>query len=440
MDELEAHIRWVVEDAGLIVSEAAIQASLEQGGGSARDTLSALELAASVGGDDLDVVRYDEFVEALIEHDPGRALTAVAYAVQQGRDPRSLTEDVVRHLRDCFLSLMAPELVALPDQKAAVVAEQAGRLGAGRLVRAMEKLGEILVEMRHAPDARLLLEVAFVQLTHVAAASDVGALMDRIDRLEQAVAGGIAAAPAAPVVPVDPATGRVQLGGGARRGPEAPPAAKPVAGPPTVAVTPTVVVTPTVAVTPTVTVAAVAPPVLAAVPDAHADTDPSSALDQAVARWSSDIVPSLKMLVRAIYSVPRLLGARDGRLALGAPNDAHRARCEQHRADVESAIAAVVGRNVELLIVTDSGASDDHEASHDAFDSSHPVNSGPAGTSPSSGGAASNVVPLRPGGQPTAEEDIDLNDLVDAPPESVVTPIERLAQAFPGSELIDERR
>jgi DNA polymerase-3 subunit gamma/tau len=50
------------------------------------------------------------------------------------------------------------------------------------------------------------------------------------------------------------------------------------------------------------------------------------------------------------------------------------------------------------------------------------------------------VVPLRPGGQPTAEEDIDLNDLVDAPPESVVTPIERLAQAFPGSELIDERR
>jgi DNA polymerase-3 subunit gamma/tau len=175
--------------------------------------------------------------------------------------------------------------------------------------------------------------------------------------------------------------------------------------------------------------------------DVHADTDPASALDQAIARWSSDIVPSLKMLVRAIYSVPRLLGARDGRLALGAPNDAHRARCEQHRADVESAIAAVVGRKVELLIVTDSGANDDHEASHDAFDSSHPVNSGPVGTSPSSsGGAASNVVPLRPGGQPTAEEDIDLNDLVDAPPESVVTPIERLAQAFPGSELIDERR
>ena len=37
-----------------------------------------------------------------------------------------------------------------------------------------------------------------------------------------------------------------------------------------------------------------------------------------------------------------------------------------------------------------------------------------------------------------ADEDIDLDDLVDAPPESVKTPIDRLAEAFPGSELIEE--
>ena len=28
--------------------------------------------------------------------------------------------------------------------------------------------------------------------------------------------------------------------------------------------------------------------------------------------------------------------------------------------------------------------------------------------------------------------------LVDAPPEAVVSPIDRLAQAFPGSQLVDE--
>ena len=121
----------------------------------------------------LDITPLDEFIEAFIEHDPGRALTVVALAVQQGRDPRTLTDDIVRHLRDCFLSLMAPELVQLPAQRADEVSALAQRMGAAAIVRAMERLGEMLVEMRHAPDPRLLLEVALVQLTHEAASNDI---------------------------------------------------------------------------------------------------------------------------------------------------------------------------------------------------------------------------------------------------------------------------
>ncbi len=90
-DELDAHVRWVAQDAGLDVSEAALQAVLRQGGGSARDTLSALELAAATGGDVDEGTPLDEFVESLIESDTGRALAAIAHAVQQGRDPRTLT-------------------------------------------------------------------------------------------------------------------------------------------------------------------------------------------------------------------------------------------------------------------------------------------------------------------------------------------------------------
>ena len=41
--------------------------------------------------------------------------------------------------------------------------------------------------------------------------------------------------------------------------------------------------------------------------------------------------------------------------------------------------------------------------------------------------------------EPIDDEDVDLDDLVDVPPESVKSPIDRLAEAFPGSELIDER-
>jgi DNA polymerase-3 subunit gamma/tau len=42
------------------------------------------------------------------------------------------------------------------------------------------------------------------------------------------------------------------------------------------------------------------------------------------------------------------------------------------------------------------------------------------------------------GSDSTSDDDIDLDDLTDAPPDSVKTPIDRLAEAFPGSELVDE--
>jgi DNA polymerase-3 subunit gamma/tau len=36
------------------------------------------------------------------------------------------------------------------------------------------------------------------------------------------------------------------------------------------------------------------------------------------------------------------------------------------------------------------------------------------------------------------DDEVDLDDLVDAPPETVKTPVDRLAEAFPGSELVDD--
>ena len=74
-------MRWVAADAGLDVSDAAVEQVLRQGGGSARDALSALELAATVGDAGLETVALDEFVEAMIDRDPGRALTMVAHAI-----------------------------------------------------------------------------------------------------------------------------------------------------------------------------------------------------------------------------------------------------------------------------------------------------------------------------------------------------------------------
>ena len=100
--------------------------------------------------------------------DTAAALAGVAAATAAGRDARTLAERLVAQLRDGFLSLFAPELVDLPDRAAERVADQAKRLGAAATVRALEVLGETLVDFRHAPDPRLLLDVALVRLTNAA--------------------------------------------------------------------------------------------------------------------------------------------------------------------------------------------------------------------------------------------------------------------------------
>jgi DNA polymerase-3 subunit gamma/tau len=304
MGELEEHVRFVVADAGLKVSEGAIQHVLAQGGGSARDTLSALELVAAAGGDVEQGPSTDEFIESIVERDPARAVRAVASAVSRGADPRTLTESVVAHLRDCFLSQMAPDLVQLPDRRAEAVAEQAARLPLAQVVRSIEVLGELLVEMRHSPDPRVLLEVAMIKLTRESGGGDLSALEARVARLESSrdQSGPVPRTPA----PVDPRTGRAQLGGRARPAPV--PAA--TAGPLTE--------------------------------------------DQIVARWS-EVLAELKPIARATLSTARPVDCRDGVLHLAAPNEATSARVAEHVAALVAVLVRRTGREIAVRCEVEAG-------------------------------------------------------------------------------------
>ncbi len=340
-DTMAEHVRWVAGDAGLELSDVALDAALTQGGGSARDTLSALELLASTGGDVSDVVDLDEFLIGLIERDSGRVLTAMGYAVSMGRDPRTITEELVRHLRNAFLSLLAPELVVLPSDRIDTIADQAQQLGAAAIVRAIERLGSALVDMRHAPDPRILVEVALVQLTHDGTGTDHDALVSRIERLETTVKQLRTQGAAASAVPKDPTTGRAVLGGAARR-PERPaPAVEPHAAEPqrtSPAAAPSepadtapasdLETVPTTSPEPVAASEAAAPVPTVAVPDA----------------WEQTVKSQVKPLVRALYSAGSFVGNRGDTWLFSVPNEAHGSKCNEHRADVEAALANVVGR------------------------------------------------------------------------------------------------
>lgn len=495
-DTLADHVRWVAEDAGLDVDEMVLEAAVRQGGGSARDTLSALELLAATGGDLTDLIDLDDVVRSLVEHDSGQALTAVGRAISLGHDPRTLTESIVRHLRDGFLALMAPELVQLPTARVDQLAAAAHELGAPALVRAIERLGTALVEMRHAPDPRILLEVALVQLTHESLAIDHAGLLDRIERLERTIAQGVPAAPPSPPpAPVDPGTGRAVLGGRARRTPTAPPssAAAPDAAAPSVDATPAdpppgdpapadpARATPAPAVPAPAAPAPIDPasaagigatPVTSDIAAAPADDPAPAGSAEAItparlaSAWEQQVRPSLKPLVRAIYSAGSFTRHDGSRWYFAVPNHTHGEKCSAHRSEVEAALTAALGAPIELVIEVGAGRGPDHSGAmprpplppetdeqppaspagrtttRPAPDDGHVDRN--ASTRHSGSGAADDEVidqsDISDIGDISdiSDDDIDLDELTDAPPETARTPLDRLAEAFPGAELIDD--
>ena len=150
------------------------------------------------------------------------------------------------------------------------------------------------------------------------------------------------------------------------------------------------------------------------------------------AAWQQSILSTLKPMARALFSAGHIVGDSNGTLLVGLPNETHRSRCEGHRGDVEAAITKHFGVGIKLTLVVDT---------------SPPSEGGQGGSSTSRNNSNNNTDPTDTGSRRPAEpralpkdEEVDVNDLIDAPPESVISPIDQLSQAFPGSKLIDEPR
>jgi DNA polymerase-3 subunit gamma/tau len=300
---------------------------------------------------------------------------------------------------------MAPELVILPSDQVDAIADRARQLGAAGLVRAIELLGSAMVEMRQAPDPRILVEVALVQLTNEEAGTDTDALLARIERLESTVKqlreSTPDVSPAAAHAPRDPTTGRAVLGGAARSkaSPTAAATAAPAAAPAPAAVD--------------------AAPALATAGGGAPMTVPEA--------WEQSVKGQVKPIVRALYSVGSFVGNTGDTWQFSVPNEAHGAKCGEHRPAVEAALAKVVGSPVTIEFVVGSRPGGDDPSAPTARPAPRPA--------PNRATAATTERPAPPA---AADDEIDLSDLTDAPPETVKTPLDRLAEAFPGSEFVSE--
>ncbi|MHB1128468.1 MAG: hypothetical protein ACYC06_00245 [Ilumatobacteraceae bacterium] len=231
--------------------------------------------------------------------------------------------------------------------------------------------------------------------------NDAGALLARIERLEASVAAARdVTGPIVRPAPVNIATGRAQLGGKAKTSSDASTASGGVPRPP-VSVPAT---TPPVSAT---GVPIVAPPHMA---------PPLSDRD-VMSKWP-DVLASLKPLVRALYSAVQPKDCVDGILTVVAPNQVHSTKAQEHSKIVQDVLSRVAARSITLAF--DAPAFSRGKAQSQFTSHSRQTNT-------SSSTDADN-------------EEIDPTDVVDAPRTSTTNIVDRLTQAFPGSQIIDNAK
>jgi DNA polymerase-3 subunit gamma/tau len=388
-DVLAEHVRYVIADAELGLGDDAVDHVVRQGGGSARDTLSALDQVSAMGGVVEQSQPVDAILDALCAQDAGAALVAVADATAAGRDARTLGEVLIARLRDAFLAVMkAPDrhLPAADLEKAEALGAQ---LGAARLARCLEVIGEALVELTKKPDPRIVLEVALVRLCRADADRSLDAILERLERLERGQTAMPATAPTTPARATPAARGgpadaaREEL---ARAGASAKPArasVKKATAPPATARD---------------RATAADPPAAPAAP-APSGAPPSSAELQAA--WPA-AVDRLKGVTKGIFKDGQI-DVTGGAVVLTVPQGPPPDLLDARLPEAQQALAEQLGRPVVVQLAVGAAAEPPPAATPDAAGDDEPV---------------------------------DVAELEDAP--SAASGVDRLAEAFPGAELIDE--
>ena len=412
-------LRDVNREAGLELGDEALSLAVRRARGSARDALSALDQVAAAGTTEDARPELGRLIEFLAEEDAAGLLVVAAELHEAGWGAQQLASELVDELRQAFLVALAPALAAADDTERARLEAQAARLGLPRLVRAMETLGRAQVDMREAPDARVVLEVALVRLARPELDESTGALGDRLAKLEAVVAqlsgGGVRSAPPrpeplgqAPGSAPDPADqpsigairrARPSESKGREVPPEAPAPATQEEGP-AMSAAPAPVEVPA--------------PAVSRAPEGGPDRD------TLVEAWGDHVLRSLPARAKAVYSPGRFTGVDPGESGPAAvfalPNAAHRDRAEEVRPIVEGALEGHFGRKIALRLVVD------HEPG-----TASPARSGrpgPSGDPPEEG-----PVGLAP------DDDFDPDDPGDpAAVESVAE--SRVLKAFPGAQEV----
>jgi len=450
-EQLTDHLIDICAREGVEADPEALAIVARAGAGSARDSLSLLDqaLAHATGRLDVDEVAAlfggspfelrAQILQAIADGDAATVLVELGALLDAGHEPRRVADDLLRAARDAFLLHAGAGRVQVtgPEEEQAGLRVLGDALGNATLVRVIETLGQAVVDMRgiDAADPRLVLEVALVRLARRDAGPPLALLAERVERLERAVGSGgtvpatapppaprpvpTVAPPAAPPVAADtaPPAPAPAPAPKAASAPEAAPAPAPKAGP---KASLGGVKSARAAAAPTEVDPAPAPAQPEPAPPAVAG--PPFDLDDVVLAWA-DILPTLPMATKSAVQHAQPIRVDGDVVVFGIPPQMHAGAAPRFKSaadTIRGALTQRLGRTPKFSLV----ASDEVDIQ--------------APPTPPTAGGGDDAVLLTEEPPPLDDEDIVMEDLVDAGPAAPAVSSVGILEAEFGATVVEE--
>jgi DNA polymerase III subunit gamma/tau len=220
---LQDHLRYIVDQESITISDDGLAAVARSGGGSMRDALSTLDQVIAFCGEQVATDEVQKLLglvsqrllistlEAVFERDPRQVLTLIQKVDDHGHSFRQFCRQLVELTRALVVLKVADkpgELIDFSETEVQELRAITVNVVIEDLQRTLENLIRTEAELATSHFPRFTIEMVLVRLSNMPAGTDIITLIKRLEGLERKLAGGLpvaqtVASSAAPAPPPD---------------------------------------------------------------------------------------------------------------------------------------------------------------------------------------------------------------------------------------------
>jgi len=177
LGEVKGQLQKISKQEGFEVEDKVLDYVARSGEGSMRDSISLLDQLVSFAGDN---VKFDDVVtllgctdeellfslaDSISASNDAQVLSLLRGGIDEGRSAAQIVKDLINHFRNLlFAKVGAAEVLELTGDHQKKIIEQAQKMDLQKIKNVMRALSQSEIDMKWHPRARLVLEVALLEV------------------------------------------------------------------------------------------------------------------------------------------------------------------------------------------------------------------------------------------------------------------------------------